>query len=388
MLLTTRVILPQPTVHPHLGLSDFQIRLKPVAAPADEPIVRSTILIGRVLILFAAISMADGATPTSTSPGAPKTASADGATADNAAMPILSTSSRIDGPHQSWTLALAVPPGYTIRRTVPEVRLQFSVADEHGRLITNLSAGDLRIFDNQSVVQRIRQFSRLQDLPLQLGILLDVSDSVQKTASREKLATQYFVQHVLRSPTDRAFLMAFASDAKLWQPSTGDSTALHQALQRIQQSGYATNLYDGLFSACFSQFQQLDRNDPAQRVIVLFSDGDDTGSLHGIRDVITLAQRHEIQIFALAIHPKRKSTLGDEVLQQLADETGGRFYVATCDKEFPAVFTQMEQQMRTQYAISFQPQQETPGFHSLRLELTNPQKMRVHSRQGYYVVSQ
>jgi hypothetical protein len=48
----------------------------------------------------------------------------------------------------------------------------------------------------------------------------------------------------------------------------------------------------------------------------------------------------------------------------------------------------MEQQMRTQYAISFQPQQETPGFHSLRLELTSPQKMRVHSRQGYYVVSQ
>jgi VWFA-related protein len=346
--------------------------------------VRSTILISGVLILFAAMAIAYGATPTSTSPGAPKTASADGETTDSAVTQILPTSSSTDRLRRSWTLAKSIFPGYTIRRTIPEVRLQFSVADEHGRLITNLSAGDLRIFDNQSVVQQIRQFSRLQDLPLQLGILLDVSDSVQKTASREKLATQYFVQHVLRSPTDRAFLMAFASDAKLWQPSTGDSDALHQALQRIQQSGYATNLYDGLFSACFSQFPQLDRNDLAQRVIVLFSDGDDTGSLHGIRDVITLAQRHEIQIFALSIHPKRKSTLGDEVLQQLADETGGRFYVAASDKEFPAVFTQMEHQMRTQYAISFQPQQETPGFHSLRLELTSPQKMRINARQGYY----
>ena len=275
-------------------------------------------------------------------------------------------------------------PGYTIRRTVPEVRLQFSVADEHGQLVTGITSSDVRIFDNQSAVQQIRHFSRQEDLPLQMGILLDVSDSVQKTASREKLATQYFVQHVLRSQTDRAFLMAFASDAKLWQPSTGDSVALHQALQRIQQLGYATNLYDGLFSACFSQFPQLDGNDVAQRVIVLFSDGDDTGSLHGIRDVITLAQRHEIQIFALSIHPRRKSTPGDEVLQRLADETGGRFYVAASDKEFPAVFTQMEQQMRTQYAISFQPQQEISGFHSLRVELTSPQKMRVHSRQGYY----
>src|ERR1039457_2272979 len=107
MLLTTRVILPQPTVHPHLGLSDFQIRLKPVPAPADEPIVRSTILIGRVLILFTAISMADGGTPTSTSPGAPKTGSADGTTADNATMQILPTSPTTDGPHQSWTLVLS-----------------------------------------------------------------------------------------------------------------------------------------------------------------------------------------------------------------------------------------------------------------------------------------
>src|ERR1019366_3747960 len=150
----------------------------------------------------------------------------------------------------------------------------------------------------------------------------------------------------------------------------------------------ATNLYDGLFSACFNQFPQLDRNDLAQRVIVLFSDGDDTGSLHGIRDVIGLAQRYEIQIFALSIHARRKANRGDEVLQRLADETGGRFYVAASDKDFSAVFAQMGQQMRTQYAISFQPQQETPGFHSLRLELNSPQQMHVHPRQGYYVASQ
>jgi hypothetical protein len=75
------------------------------------------------------------------------------------------------------------------------------------------------------------------------------------------------------------------------------------------------------------------------------------------------------------------------VLQRLADETGGRSYVAASDKDFPAVFAEMEQQMRTQYAISFLPQQETPGFHSLRLELTGPLRMHVHSRQGYYFVA-
>ena len=125
--------------------------------------------------------------------------------------PILTSTSSTSGFRQSWTLAKSIFPGYTIRRTAPEVRLQFSVADEHGQQVTNLSVNDVRVFDNQSAVPRIRQFSRLQDLPLQLGILLDVSDSVQHTSSPEKLAAQFFVQQFLQPQTDRAFLMAFAA---------------------------------------------------------------------------------------------------------------------------------------------------------------------------------
>ena len=344
--------------------------------------MRGKIFIAAILIVLAAV--ADAGTPGSNGPPGPATSQAGSGTDENAANIVLTAPSSTDGLRQSWTLAKSIFPGYTIRRTVPEVRLQFSVADEHGRLLTSLSAGDFRVFDNQSAVSHIRQFSRLDDLPLQLGILLDVSDSVQKTASREKLATRFFVQQVLRPQTDRAFLMAFAADVKLWQPSTGDPTALRQALERIQQSGYTTNLYDSLFSGCYSQFPQLAENNVAQRVIVLFSDGEDTGSLHGVRDVIALAQRYEIQIFALSIHAKRRSTLGDEVLQRLADETGGRFYVAASEKDFPGIFTEMEQQMRTQYAISFLPQKQTPGFHSVRLELNGQQKTRIHARQGYY----
>src|SRR5664279_4312169 len=201
-----------------------------------------------------AMPMADGGTPDFRSPVALTATSADSRTSNNAVPQMLPPPSLIDDPGLPWTIARSAFPGYTIRRTVPEVRLQFSVADEHGRLVTSLSPSDFRVFDNQSTVQRIRQFSRLQDLPLQLGILLDVSDSVQKTASREKLATQFFVRQVLRPQTDRAFLMAFAANVKLWQPSTGELAALRQAVDRIQQPGYETNLYAGLFAACFNQF--------------------------------------------------------------------------------------------------------------------------------------
>jgi VWFA-related protein len=278
----------------------------------------------------------------------------------------------------------SVYPAYTIRRTAPEVRLQFSVADERGQLVTNLTASDFRIFDNQSAVHQIRQFSHLEDLPLQLGLLLDVSDSVQKAVSHEKLATQYFVQNVLRPETDRAFLMAFGRDVRLWQPSTAEPTKLSQALQGIQQLGYATNLYDGLFAACFRQFPLAETPGLAQRVVVLFSDGEDTGSLHSMTDVITLAQRNEIQIYAISVHARQKLSPGDAVLQRLAGETGGQFFVAGADQEFPAIFAEMEQQMRTQYYVSFRPEHETPGFHALRLEMTGPQKLHVRARQGYY----
>ena len=344
--------------------------------------MRKKALIGGVLILLAVTSMAADQPSDSLSLS---DMNAGGTTRNGSPNQVLAGLSSTAGPRrQAQTLAESIFPDFTIRRTVPEVRFQFSVADERGQLVTDLSPSDFRIFDNQSAVQQIRQFSRLDDLSLQLGILLDVSDSVQKTTTREKLAAQIFVQQVLRPQTDRAFLMAFARDVKLWQPSTGDATALRRSLELIQQAGYATNLYDGVFSACFGRFPQSDGPGVVQRVVVLFSDGEDTGSLHGMPDVIALAQRNEIQIFALSIHARRKPTMGDEVLHRLADETGGRFYVAASDKELLAIFTEMEQQMRRQYAVSFQPQQETPGFHALRVELNSPQNLRVRARQGYY----
>ena len=78
----------------------------------------------------------------------------------------------------------------------------------------------------------------------------------------------------------------------------------------------------------------------------------------------------------------------DAVLQRLADETGGRFYVAQSSKDLEGAFAQIEQELRTQYYVSFPPQQETPGFHRLQVDVRAPQKLQVHARQGYYALAQ
>jgi VWFA-related protein len=357
--------------------------LKPDLGSADKPSVRKLRLSIRSSIGLGALTVALWAVPSAAVCGPSGSGDRDGDHIQVASLPLLTNLPVAPG-SESWAVARSAVPGYTIRRIASEVQLQFSVTDEHRRLVNGLTAGDVRIYDDQSEVKVLRNFSRVDDLPLQIGILVDVSDSVQKTVLREKLATQFFVQQVLRPQTDRAFLMAFSQEVRVWQASTGNPDALELALDRIQQLGFATNLYDALFSACLNQFSRSEENETVQRIIVLFSDGDDTGSLHALADAIALAQRREIQIYALSVHPQRKDSPGDTVLRRLAEETGGQFYVAASEKDFAAVFAAMDQQMRTQYYVSFRPERETPGFHELRMEMTGPGKLRIHARQGYY----
>lgn len=358
--------------------------LKPDLGSADKPSVRKLLESTRFSIILAGLVVALWAGPAAAACGPSISGGRDNDSPQIAAVPFSASSSPVAPGGEFWAVARATVPGYTIRRTAPEVRLQFNVTDEQRRLVNGLSADDFRIFDDQAAVKYLRNFSQADDLPLQIGILLDVSDSVQKTVSREKLATQFFVRHVLRPQTDHAFLMAFSQDVQLWQGSTGNPDALQLALERIHQFGNATNLYDGLFYACLNQFRRIGGYDGAQRILVLFSDGDDTGSLHALADAISLAQRREIQIYSVSVHPRSSYSPGDAVLRRLAEETGGQFYVAASEKDFNAIFSAMDQQMRTQYYVSFRPERETPGFHELRLEMTSPGTLRIHARQGYY----
>jgi VWFA-related protein len=283
----------------------------------------------------------------------------------------------------SFTLAKAVLPGYTIRRTVPEVRLQFTVADNQGRLLKSISSDDIRVLDNRIAIQRIHDFSRREDLPLQVGILLDISDSVERNARQERQATQFFIAHIFRPQTDRIALMAFSHELQLWQRSTGERDTLAQALDRIPQRGYITYLYDSVYHACLEQFSPVQEEEAAQRILVLISDGEDTGSIHPMADAISAAQRREVQIFTVSVHSARQPAPGDKVLKQLSESTGGELFVATTEKDFPAIFSAMEQQMRTRYAVTFEPVDRTPGFHTVQIEMAGDQKFRVHARNGY-----
>jgi VWFA-related protein len=270
---------------------------------------------------------------------------------------------------------------------VPEVRLQFTVADERGRPVQDLSRDDIRILDDESPVPKLQDFARDDNLPLRLGILLDVSDSVKRVLPEEKAAALEFLGRVLRPETDRAFVMSFAANVQLWQGATSDRAGLIEAVNRVHQPGWGTVLYDALYSACLDHLSKSDDGMLVHRAIVVLTDGDDTNSLRTLPDVIAAAQRSEIQIYALTVHKKGLRPQGDAILQRLADETGGGLFVAQSAKELQATFAAIEQQMRTQYYVSFPPQ-SAPGFHALQVEVRTPQNAQVHARRGYYAMAQ
>jgi VWFA-related protein len=288
----------------------------------------------------------------------------------------------------SGSYAPASTPGYTIRHTVPEVRLEFTVADQQGRLIHDLSSTDIRILDNQAPVERFDDFARDDNLPLRLGLVLDTSESVKRVLPDEKAAALNFLNRILRPQSDRAFVMGFAADVHIWQTSTADRAQLIDAVDRLHQPGWGTRFYDALYSACSEQLAHQDDSNYIHRAIVVLSDGEDTDSFHDLRDVVAIALRGEIQIYALALHGKKPTSRGDAVLQRLAEQTGGRFYLAQSSRDLEEVFVEIEQDLRAQYHVSFPPQQVTPGFHALQVEVRAPQKLQVHVRQGYYALAQ
>jgi VWFA-related protein len=280
----------------------------------------------------------------------------------------------------------ASTPGYTFRRDVPEVRLQFTVADGQGRLVQNLSASDVRVLDGQVPVTHFTDFERDDNLPLRLGILLDTSDSVRRVLPDEKAAALAFLDRILRAQTDNAFVMGFGGTWRVWQTPTADHQRLADAIARLQQPGWGTRFFDALYAACGDPPAVSDDKQLVHRALVVLSDGDDTDSLRNLSDVVSEAQRREIQIYALTIRGKKspRAGRGDGVLQRMAEATGGRLYIARTSKDLDGAFAQIEQELRAQYYVSFPPQ-PGGGYHSLRVEVRNPQSAEVHARQGYYV---
>src|SRR5881394_2094466 len=293
----------------------------------------------------------------------------------------------------------------TIISVVNLVDVLFTVLNRRNKLVPELEKGDFKIWDDKAP-QEIRYFSKQTDLPLRIGMLLDTSNSIRDRIKFEQEASVSFLFSVLRHNKDQAFVMTFDDEPQILQPFTSDTGALRDQVMGTRAGG-GTAIYDAIYHACSTQLNhpprpEGDQPDVVRRVMILISDGEDNLSTHTRAEAIELAQRTSVVIYTISTStqwvsleetdPNKTSdrkyhlTEGDKILQDLAEETGGRAFFPYHVDDLDQSFQDIGDELRNQYSIAYQPANYVLDgrYHKIKVEVPDHKGYQVRARRGYY----
>ncbi|HTZ58228.1 MAG TPA: VWA domain-containing protein [Acidobacteriaceae bacterium] len=304
-------------------------------------------------------------------------------------------------------------PVATLKVNVNLVSLYFTVHDKHGALIPHLTKDDFNVLEDK-VPQKIKNFAAEADQPLTLGILLDTSGSQQNVLPLEQQAGAAFLSRVLRSK-DEAFLISFDVNVDLLSDYTNNAHALARAMDKAQINvgtggggipglgqgplpssnvPRGTLLYDAVFLATHDKLQQ----ETGRKAIIILSDGEDQGSMEKLEGAIEAAQKANTIVYVLLIadrgfYGRGMYTIGytgDAAMRKMAEQTGGRVIdVGNNGKKLEAAFSEIEEELRTQYVASYTPTNAKLDGSYRRIDIDCKQEgMKVQSRKGYYAIPQ
>ena len=276
----------------------------------------------------------------------------------------------------------------TIRKRVDEVNVLFIATDRHGKFVRNLNQTDFSIVDDHKPVQSIIAFRRETDLPIEMGLLMDVSGSVQGRFAFEKEAATGFLQHIIRPGYDKAFVVGFNKESHLAQDFTDSVPLLAAGIQRFG-SGGGTALYDASYKACKEKLLREHSDHPIRKAIVVVSDGEDNQSEVTRAQAIEMAQRAEVLIYAISTDDSGLILRGDKVLEDLASATGGRAFFPYKMKDITHSFAAIEDELRSQYDVSYKPTDFDADGRYRSIQITALKKdLQVRARRGYYAPRQ
>jgi len=293
----------------------------------------------------------------------------------------------------------------TISVEVNLVNILASVHDKHGALVGNLTKDDFTVLEDGKP-QTIKYFARETDLPLTIGLLIDVSASQRNLLDIERHAAHEFFQQVLRKK-DEAFLISFGEDSELLQDYTNSPRLLQAGLSQLQiNSGVGgfgpgpvptisqprgTVLYDAVYLAADEKL----KSEVGRKVIVLITDGIDEGSKLRIESAIEAAQKADSVIYSIdysdpSAYGRGGFSFGgvsDFALQRMSGETGGRVFKVDRKHTLEDCFKELQDEMRSQYSISYESTNAVQDgtFRKLTLKLAD-KNLKVQARKGYYAV--
>src|SRR6266481_538431 len=285
------------------------------------------------------------------------------------------------------------------------VDVLFTVLDRRNKLVPSLEKQDFKVLDD-NVSQDIRYFSRQSDLPLRIGMLLDTSNSIRDRIKFEQDAANNFLFSVLRRGKDEAFVMTFDDEPQVIQAFTPDTGKLRDQILRTRAGG-GTAVYDAIYQACVQELSHPprppgDQPDVVRRVMILISDGEDNLSTHTRAEAIEMAQRTSVVIYTISTSTQWVSlsqtdpnkmgdrkyhlTDGDKILQELAEETGGRAFFPYHVDDLDQSFQDIGDELRNQYSIAYLPTNYVLDgrYHKIRIEIPDHKGYQVRARRRYF----
>ena len=273
----------------------------------------------------------------------------------------------------------------TIVKLVDEVNVVFTVTDKRGKFVNDLKKDDFRVLDDNKPPLAIRSFRSETNLPLRVGLLIDASNSIRDRFKFEQQAAIEFLNQIIRSKYDQAFVIGFDTTPEVTQGFTDNTEALSKGVRMLRPGG-GTAMYDAIYYACRDEIMAKDKGNLAtRRAIILLSDGDDNQSRVSREEAVEMAQKAEVIIYTISTNTSGQKLKGDKVLEHFADETGGRAFFPFKIQDVSDAFSQIQDELRSQYAISYKPAELQPNgkYHEIQI-LADNKKYKVRARKGYY----
>ncbi|HTW31897.1 MAG TPA: VWA domain-containing protein [Candidatus Sulfotelmatobacter sp.] len=271
------------------------------------------------------------------------------------------------------------PPDVTYQSKVSEVQLSFSVTDQNNHGVATLEAGDFAVVDEDIIVRHFKSFTRTRWTKMEIAILVDASGSMAPHFTREAAALLELVSESSGIPDENISLFSFQG----LQPAlvcAGDCRASHGAEQiPAPRSGGLTPLFDTIVFAADYLGRHSDND--TEKILILFSDGQDTISRTSLDDAIDATLGRDIRLYSIDLNPDASSR-GSDVLSGLANASGGGYFLGG-DASRRAMDAILEG-FQASYVVAYRLPSSDAGFHPVRILPTHNSNLQFRSRSGYF----
>jgi len=292
-------------------------------------------------------------------------------------MPILAAAGLLVSP-------IAAQDGQKFRVSTNTVALYATVTDADGRLVPDLIREDFEVYDNGKL-QTLTSFDN-KPLPVTVIVMLDSSGSMTLSLDLVKSGAEQFLIRML--PEDVGMVGAF-NDKIEFHPDhfTSNRDELVGLLKELD-FGYPTRLYDAI-NQSMAQLKGIKE----RKVVLVFTDGEDSASKVGAGEVTNRARDEDVMIYSIGLEntyfngQQRVRSSPDRGLKKLSEETGGGFFLLKKTDDLGSTFTRVAQEIHSQYVLGFTPQVMDGKVHKLEVKLKKP-SMAARARKSYVAGSE